>query len=554
MVLAVCQRITGHTQDAEDAFQATFLVLARRAADVRPAEQVGNWLYGVAVRTARAARVAAARRRAQEAPTHPLPEVGRADPYSFPEDVRAVLDEELVRLPDKYRALLVHCDLGGEPQTATARRLGLPVGTIYSRLAKARELLADRLKGRGVALSAAFMTGGMVTLSPRLFAGTTRLVATRGQIPPAIATLSEGAMRSMLAHKLMRVITAVVVAVTFGGWLLAGGEPPAPPSDPKATPTPENPKPVLPAAQSARPKPLPKGPNQILAFRAMHLTLIDPDGTSNPKVREDLDRTGNTLNQRLSPDGTKVAAVAIDGGPKGRPRKLYVWNLLSPEPPTPMELECIHFAWSPDGSELVCSTDLTDANKKKTIVHTIVNIKTREKTPLPLPSDHHVLDWSKDGRYFLTFQYDFSKKRTFPTRLMLMNRDGTECKSLTSLEKMVVFARFSPDGKQVLYTAFTPGKDSKGEVKDEIAVLDIASKISTPIADVPLNGEQFRACWSPDGKKIAYSWHTKLEGKPVAEEVESVLVVCDPDGKNQKTIATEKGHWAGITLVLLDWR
>src|SRR5580658_10286603 len=107
MVLGVCRRITRHAQDAEDAFQATFLVLSRRVADVGQAERIGNWLYGVAFRTAHEARKQAARRRTRESPTHPLPEVGRADVKLFPEEFQAILDEELVRLPEKYRLLIV---------------------------------------------------------------------------------------------------------------------------------------------------------------------------------------------------------------------------------------------------------------------------------------------------------------------------------------------------------------------------------------------------------------------------------------------------------------
>src|SRR5262245_18404606 len=130
MVLSVCRRITGHTHDAEDAYQAVFLTLARKAAAVTRGEAVGNWLYGVAVRTARHARTAAARHRAREFPTDPLPDTGRSDPPPFPAADRAVLDEELARLPDRYRTLVVLCDLEGEPQAALARRFGLAVGTI----------------------------------------------------------------------------------------------------------------------------------------------------------------------------------------------------------------------------------------------------------------------------------------------------------------------------------------------------------------------------------------------------------------------------------------
>src|SRR5262245_326915 len=154
MVLGVCRRVLGHAQDAEDAFQATFLVLVRRAAAIRKRDSVGNWLYGVAYRTSLEARAAAARRHATErqVSTMPEPAVGPAEPLG---DLRAVLDAELARLPEKYRAALVLCDLQGHARREAARQLGVPEGTLSSRLAAGRRLLADRLARRGISLSLA---------------------------------------------------------------------------------------------------------------------------------------------------------------------------------------------------------------------------------------------------------------------------------------------------------------------------------------------------------------------------------------------------------------
>ena len=122
MVFAVCRRGTGHHQNAEDAFQATFVVLARKAATIVPREAVGSWLHGVAVRTAREARAMAAKRLAREVPVAHPPEAARPDPE--PDDRAALIHEELAELPDKFRTLLVLCDLRGEPQTDVAARAG----------------------------------------------------------------------------------------------------------------------------------------------------------------------------------------------------------------------------------------------------------------------------------------------------------------------------------------------------------------------------------------------------------------------------------------------
>jgi RNA polymerase sigma factor (sigma-70 family) len=109
MVMGVCQRILHNSHDAEDAFQASFLVLVRKAATIHPPGMVGNWLYGVAYRTAQEARRSAAKRRAKEASVAPQTET-REDAW---DDLRTVLDQELERLPEKYRAVVVLCDLEG---------------------------------------------------------------------------------------------------------------------------------------------------------------------------------------------------------------------------------------------------------------------------------------------------------------------------------------------------------------------------------------------------------------------------------------------------------
>ena len=155
MVLAVCRRVTGRPHDAEDAFQAAFLVLARRAGHVGRPELLANWLYGVACRTALEAR--AARRRAEDRVVPAAPEPTAPPPPDDVTDLRRVIDEELSQLPDKYRTAVVLCDLEGLPRAAAAARMGIPEGTLSSRLAHARKVLAERLARRGVTATAAAM-------------------------------------------------------------------------------------------------------------------------------------------------------------------------------------------------------------------------------------------------------------------------------------------------------------------------------------------------------------------------------------------------------------
>ena len=237
MVLGVCRRAAGHEQDAEDAFQATFLVLARRAADVRPADRVGCWLYGVAYRTARKARANARRRRARERPIGAIP-----DPPAPPaagSDLAQVLDAEMSRLPDLYRVPLVLCDLEGRPRRDVARMLGIPEGTLSSRLTAARQRLADRLTRRGVSGAAAVLGGalggGAGAVPPALLAAASSLGAAGAVVPGTVAALT-AAGRATAGGWLAAVGLAagVAVLVAAGRFAPARGPQPPPP-DPAGT-------------------------------------------------------------------------------------------------------------------------------------------------------------------------------------------------------------------------------------------------------------------------------------------------------------------------------
>src|SRR5260370_39770902 len=152
MVLGVCRRILRHHHDVEDAFQATFLVLVRKAASIRPKEMVANWLYGVAHNTALKARALAMKRQMMEKQVSetPEPQVKQRDQNG---DLQRLLDQELSALPEKYRILVVLCDLEGKTRKEAAEQLGWPEGTVSGRLARARVMLANRVTRYGLVLS-----------------------------------------------------------------------------------------------------------------------------------------------------------------------------------------------------------------------------------------------------------------------------------------------------------------------------------------------------------------------------------------------------------------
>jgi HlyD family secretion protein len=178
MVLRVCRSVLIDTHDAQDAFQATFLVLVRKARGLWVRESLGPWLHQVAYRTALCARSRAARRR-----RHERNAAGRSEAAVVPnhEDWKSVLHEEIERLPVRFRAPLVVCDLGGQSQEQAARQLGLPIGTVKSRLSRGRDRLRDRLRQRGLAPDARLFplalqpTGLDVLIPPALVESTTSL-------------------------------------------------------------------------------------------------------------------------------------------------------------------------------------------------------------------------------------------------------------------------------------------------------------------------------------------------------------------------------------------
>jgi RNA polymerase sigma factor (sigma-70 family) len=215
MVFGACLRLLRDRHEAEDAFQAAFLVLARKAASVVPRERVANWLYGVACQTAVRLRSATARRRRREKqmPDMPEPASEECEPW---DDLQAILDHEMGRLPEKYRTAVVLCDLEGRPRKEAARQAGCPEGTLSSRLARARVLLARRLTRRGLALSGAALGALMLnkaaagppaalvasTVKAAAWLAAGQAAAAGGVISAQVAALTEGVLKAMLLAKL----------------------------------------------------------------------------------------------------------------------------------------------------------------------------------------------------------------------------------------------------------------------------------------------------------------------------------------------------------------
>jgi RNA polymerase sigma factor (sigma-70 family) len=261
-VLGICRRVLRHAHDAEDAFQAAFLILARKAGSVGRRESVGCWLYRVAYRAALRAKIRTDQRTRRESPADDVPAV-ECTPDLIWADVRPILDEEVDRLPAKYRAAFVLCYLDGKTNQQAARELGCPHGTVLSRLAWARERLRARLTRRGLALSAGVVisdlaNGTATAVVPAVLTETTlksvRLVAA-GQavaavVPWPVAALTIGATRTMLGTKVL--MTTCLLAVAAVGVGFGERRPQAVPQQPPARP--DQPDKAPAKAEAAKPE------------------------------------------------------------------------------------------------------------------------------------------------------------------------------------------------------------------------------------------------------------------------------------------------------------
>jgi RNA polymerase sigma factor (sigma-70 family) len=312
VVWDVCRSILHADADAEDAFQATFLVLAHKAASLRNPGSVAGWLHSVAYRVAVRARAASARRRFHERQAAAMAEVNSPDEATG-RDLRSILHEELQCLPERFRAALVLCYLEGKTYEEAAGQLGCPVGTVSSRLARGRDLLRARLTRRGLACSAGLLAAALepaafaavpvalpdVTLrAALLFAGGTG--ATAGILSARIVILAQGTLKALAAAAWRRA-TATVLALSLAGtlsglgvcWALAG----APPGSPKVD---------LPAA------PGPAGPQEAVV-----------------KPRASLEGHGDIVNAVVfAPNGKSLVTVS---GPPKKPGEVIVWDAVTGE-------------------------------------------------------------------------------------------------------------------------------------------------------------------------------------------------------------------------------
>jgi RNA polymerase sigma factor (sigma-70 family) len=305
MVLGVCRRVLHDEHTAEDAFQATFLVLFRRARALsRQRGSLAGWLYTVASRVALKARADAARRRLKEGQVVDMPR-GQAQPEQVWPDLQPVLDEELNRLPEHSRAALVLCYLQGKTNEEAARLLGCPVGTVKSRLARARDLLRGRLARRGVTVAPALLgatlaerataalPGALVDATVRTALNLANAASIAAPAASAPLALAEGVLKGMLASRLA-LGTGLLVAALAGVMAAAAlAQPPrdTPPRGPVEQATPDAGAAKVKPDQMRKPGPAERKPGARADARLWDAELrplkvsgrvLDPEGKPLP--------------------------------------------------------------------------------------------------------------------------------------------------------------------------------------------------------------------------------------------------------------------------------
>lgn len=457
LVFGVCLRTAGHRQDAEDAFQATFLVLAAKAAAVADPGLLGNWLYGVAYRVARKARRAAARRRGREVQvaTFPDPPAPSADPTP---DFGPALDAALAGLPAVYRVAIVLCDLQQKSRAEAAAMLGIPEGTLSSRLANGRKKLADRLARRGVtaAIGAAL---GTTAVPPDLAAKTVEAAtawAAGGVVAAHLRSLmSDG---GPVMWKATGVIAAAVAAVGLAVGAAAAW-PGANPDEP-AKPSPAKAEPMAKAGEDGE-KPANGTKPRLLASANLEGTTALPVWSADGSMlavtagRNITIYDGRTLRALLTfPTGEvgtmvgftreKPALVTYLNGPRriNSTTQLRFWELPRKD---------AGGAWIAQGPHLARATEL-DA------------------------SDGHPFAISADGKVGLTVTNDRKQKAADEQPIVTSTRfraldagSGEVIKEVATVEGLTTGFAASPDGRRLVVLS----RSEKGQL--EVACLDVES-------------------------------------------------------------------------------
>jgi Tol biopolymer transport system component len=364
-------------------------------------------------------------------------------------------------------------------------------------------------------------------------------------------------------------LTFACLAALYTGPNASAKDPPKPPVRLalRATST-DQPKP--PAAR-------PAGPGAIIIGRDKGAYwVVSPDGKKQSEV-EVPPNTNPAGGARLSPDGKRAAYVLnTETAPRPVPRevdeikpwpfKVVVRTLDKPDGAKEWDLPANHLSlnWTPDGKKLIASKIMSPRWTEFECV--LLDPDTGKTESLDIPANVRVMDCGKDGKTFVVQTYDAKSKKCQLAIARLGDKDVTVLSDLHDRGNRPTEARLSPNGKTILFIDADPErKDAhKWGCSQRVYTIDLATKQREALTDFPDNARAWGITWSPDGKKLAYTWvaldddllkKDRWDPEEVQKDTEGFLIVADANGKNVKTIATDKGRFAmSPVLTTIDWR
>jgi RNA polymerase sigma factor (sigma-70 family) len=515
VVLHICRSILRDEHEAHDAFQATFLILVRKARSLWVRDSLGPWLHAVALRVASGVRTASARRLRHEHRGAELRSTTVDGESAEARELGALLHEEIGRLPERYRVPIVLCDLEGRTHEQAARHLGWPVGTVKSRQVRGRQRLRLRLVRRGLAPTVGLGLAGWSAVAraalPRgLVVATSRAAAGSSAGSARAVSLTKGVLTMMFLNGLRSKapsLLAIALAATVACGVVGSAS--------SATRT-QEPAPVAPVPKPHVGKIYLSGDSGVVdaqGLKHQSMIVIDPKTGDWTKLFDD---PGHR--PRVSPDG-QVFAFERDGA-------IWTWNFgREPEPRRVLDLAGASFgtpvSLSPDGKQVALSLGRRDEAKNCWMFTSWrVNADGGDRTELKIPPEDGIQDWSSDGKWLLVASNRGAK---IGWQLYFMHPDGTGEHRITE-DGNPFYARFSPDGRKVLYSDQARKQDAG------IWVVDSDGKNRRLVAPFPDRTSNPSACWSPDGKRIAVV--VSHLGPAEGPHKSGKLVVMDLDGTN----------------------